>query len=81
MRRMSERRSDLGDAAFITIERVEDIPVFASEGEEHRFWETHGLSDTLWDTAEPFEPDELPAPRAPASPVVIHAVAERGENR
>jgi hypothetical protein len=46
----------------MTVERVEDIPTFASEDEEHAFGETHELSDALWDAAEPFEPDELPAP-------------------
>ena len=65
------KRSDTTDL-FTTIERVEDIPVFASEDEEHVFWKTHDLSDALWDAAEPFDLEELPAPRALATPVVIH---------
>jgi hypothetical protein len=54
-----------------TIDRLEDIPAFASEEEEHAFWATHEFSDALWDQAEPFEPNELPHPRALARPIVI----------
>lgn len=54
-----------------TIDRLEDIPAFASEEEEHAFWATHELSDALWDQAEPFEPDELPRPRPATRQIVI----------
>lgn len=46
---------------FTVIERLEDIPAFSSEDEEHAFWATHELSDALWDQAEPFAEGELPA--------------------
>jgi hypothetical protein len=59
----STKQPDVRGPAFTTIEHVEDIPAFASADEEHGLWETHELSDALWDSAEPFEPDELPAPR------------------
>ncbi len=45
-----------------TIQRLEDIPVFRNEAEEHAFWAAHELSDRLWEQAEPFAPDELPPP-------------------
>ncbi len=48
-----------------TVDRIEEIPSFADEAEEHAFWATHELSDTLWDQAEPLQPDELPTPTAP----------------
>jgi hypothetical protein len=69
---MRTKRSTTKGPPFTTIERVEDIPVFADEDEEHAFWETHELSDALWDSAEPFEPEEIPARRASTTPVVIH---------
>ena len=46
------------------IRRLEDIPRFANEDEEHAFWASHELSDRLWDEAEALGPDELPPPRA-----------------
>jgi len=45
------------------IHRIEDIPPFANEAEEHAFWASHELSDELWSRAEPLRPDELPPPR------------------
>jgi hypothetical protein len=59
-------------SVFSTVERLEDIPAFRSEDEEHAFWETHELGEALLDSAEPFGIDELPAPHAPVTPVVIH---------
>ena len=54
-----------------TIHRVEEIPPFSDEAEEHAFWATHELSDDLWGRAEPLEADELPPPRPATTPVVI----------
>jgi hypothetical protein len=68
---MRMKRSDTTGSAYTTVERMEDIPAFNSEDEEHAFWETHELSDALWDSAEPFAVDELPPPRTPATSVVI----------
>src|SRR5437667_10225047 len=54
-----------------TVQRLEDIPRFAGEAEEHAFWATHELDEALWDQAEPFGPDELPPPRSATKPVAI----------
>lgn len=32
-----------------TVYSLEKIPLFKSEDEERRFWETHSLSTKLWD--------------------------------
>jgi CopG antitoxin of type II toxin-antitoxin system len=53
------------------IHRIDEIPAFANEAEEHAFWVTHELSDELWDAAEPLEPGELPAPRSKTRSVAI----------
>jgi hypothetical protein len=57
--------------AVIVIERLEDIPVFQNEAEEHAFWAEHEFSDDLWEHAEPFAPDELPRPRPATKPKVM----------
>ena len=46
-----------------TIYRIQDVPAFMKEAEEHAFWATHEMSDGLWDRAEPLEPGELPPAR------------------
>jgi hypothetical protein len=46
------------------IRRLQDIPSFANEAEEHAFWASHELSDELWSRAEPLKPDELPPARS-----------------
>ena len=53
------------------VHRLEDIPAFAEEAEEHAFWATHELAPDVWKRAEPLEPDELPAPRSTTRPVAI----------
>lgn len=50
---------------------LDEIPPVGTEAEEHAFWATHEFSDTLWEQAEPLEPDQLPKPRAETVPVVI----------
>jgi uncharacterized protein (DUF4415 family) len=37
------------------VERIEDIPDFANEDEEHQFWSTHTFSEALMDQAKPIE--------------------------
>jgi len=49
---------------MIPVRRLEDIPDFRNEAEEHAFWSNHEFSDELADQAEPFEDGELPPPRA-----------------
>ena len=36
----------------VTIERMEDIPSFASEAEERAFWDTHDLAGHLFERAD-----------------------------
>ena len=45
------------------IHRLEDIPAFRDEAEEHAFWAEHEFSDELWESAQLLEPGELPEPR------------------
>ena len=44
------------------VHSLADIPPFASEAEESAYWQTHALSDELWDTLSPVPEDELPPP-------------------
>ena len=53
---------------MIVIHSLDEIPHFADEEEEHRFWSTHDLSEALMDQAEPVPDDELPPPRAEQRP-------------
>ena len=46
-----------------------EIPAFASEEEEHRFWQTHELADELWDQLPAVPEEELPGPRTKPVPV------------
>ena len=59
------------DQAFTTIYHLEDIPAFADEEEEHKFWASHEFSDELWDQAHPLMPHEAPTPRAETARVTI----------
>jgi hypothetical protein len=58
------------------IERMEDIPAFASEDEEHRFWSTHSFSNALLDQMQPV-PEEGDDFFPPARPRVARSVALR----
>jgi predicted DNA binding CopG/RHH family protein len=53
------------------IERLEDIPVFASEAEEANFWAQHQLSDALLAAMEPLDEQVLPPPRPRTTPVAV----------
>lgn len=53
------------------VERIADIPAFANEDEEHRYWSTHGLGNALLDTMEPVEGEGFPPPRPRTKPVPI----------
>ena len=57
------------DSAMTSIHSMDEIPMFASEDEEHRFWQTHELTDELWDTLPAVPEDELPRPRTKPVPV------------
>ena len=48
---------------YIVIHSLDEIPDFASEKEEAEFWDTHELSDELWDQLPRVPEDELPPPR------------------
>ena len=47
------------DRPMITIEDVSDIPLFATEDEEHEYWGMHDVSDEIMAQAEPFSDEEL----------------------
>lgn len=66
---MSDNTQGRQDLAVVS--RLQDIPDFGSEAEEHAFWATHELADDLWDQAEPLERDELPPPRSSTKSVAI----------
>ena len=53
------------------VERLEDIPAFATEEEEHRYWATHTLSKALLNQMGPVEDGFLPPPRPHTKPVPI----------
>ena len=52
------------DRPFITVHRVEDIPAFADEEEEHEFWGVHELGPELFDRPEATAGRTLPLPPA-----------------
>lgn len=58
-------------------ERLNEIPDFASEAEEHAFWATHEFSGALLDQADPLEADELPPPQVRAAQSPKPAARER----
>lgn len=45
------------------VRSLNDIPANMSDEEEVRFWETHTLSEELWDSLPKVSDDELPIPR------------------
>lgn len=53
------------------VQSVEDIPAFASEEEEARFWSEHGFGKQMLDRMEPIGEDWLPPPRARTRPVSV----------
>ena len=53
------------------VERLEDIPAFATEDEEHRYWATHALSKALLNQMGPVDDGFLPPPRPRTKPVPI----------
>ncbi len=55
--------------AMTLVHTMDEIPVFVSEDEEHRFWQTHELADELWDALPPVPEAELPQPRTKPVPV------------
>ena len=53
------------------IHSLDEIPEFASEEEEARFWSTHSLGQSLLDSAEPPPPDEMPLVRGTVRPIAV----------
>ena len=53
------------------VERLEDIPAFAAEDEEHRYWAIHTLSEALLNQMGPVEDGFLAPPRPRTRPVPI----------
>ena len=42
---------------MITARSLDEIPSFASEAEESAYWQTHALSEELWETLPPVPED------------------------
>jgi hypothetical protein len=57
---------------MITIEREENIPIFASEDEEHEYWGVHDFSEELWEKLEFHDDAGLPPPLAETFPVEVY---------
>lgn len=56
-------------SAMQPIHSMDEIPAFASEHEEHLFWQTHTIADELWNTMPTVPAQELPQPRTKPVPV------------
>ncbi len=63
-------------ASKTVVERAEDIPTFASEQEEARYWSEHELGDEMLGSMEPLADDVLPTPRTAARPVSVRFEAQ-----
>jgi hypothetical protein len=53
------------------VHSLSEIPPFASEAEESAYWQTHALSEELWDTLPPVPEDELLPPRARTRSIAV----------
>ena len=53
------------------IQSLDEIPEFATEEEEARFWSTHSLGQGLLDRAGAAPPDEMPPVRGPERPIAV----------
>jgi CopG antitoxin of type II toxin-antitoxin system len=56
---------------LIRVDDLNDVPNFANEDEEAKFWGTHSLSERALDQMGPLDDDELPPPRERTRPVAI----------
>lgn len=64
--RQPKRRAQIEDKEEETRIPVDcdEIPAFADEEEEARFWKTHTLADAFWQRAHPIPENELPIDRS-----------------
>lgn len=62
---------EAGASQLKQVNRPEDIPTFASEAEEARFWSEHELGDEMLERMQPLGDDVLPPPRAQTRPVSV----------
>jgi hypothetical protein len=53
------------------IHRMEEIPHFQTEEEEHEFWATHGFSQELLARAEPIPDHDRPQPGGRTRPITV----------
>lgn len=53
------------------VQSLADIPTFASEEEEARYWATHSLGDAILDQMDSLDDGFLPPPRSRSRPVPI----------
>ena len=56
------------DEGLEIVERLEDVPAFAHEDDEARYWATHALGDAILDQMGPVEDGFLPSPRPRTTP-------------
>jgi hypothetical protein len=66
---MAKRKQEAQD--FETVHRLEDIPDFQSEEEEHAFWSSHEFGEEVLNAAQPLARDGLPPPRARTKNVAV----------
>jgi predicted DNA binding CopG/RHH family protein len=56
---------------MMTVKSLNEIPHFNSEQEEAAYWQTHALSQVLWDTLQPASEEDLPPPRPRTRSVAV----------
>lgn len=54
-----------------TVASLDEIPRFSSEQEEAAYWQTHALSEELWDTLSPAAEEDLPRARPRTRSVAV----------
>ena len=71
---MTDTKENITDEGFAIIDRMADVPQFASEAEEAEFWSTHTFSEALLDEFQPVPEegdDVLPPARKSTSAVSV----------
>ena len=56
------------DRPLLIVERPADVPLFASEAEEHEYWGTHEMGDAWFDTGTQIPADQRPPVRVRREP-------------
>jgi len=64
-------RPPRGGGELTVVERTQDIPVFSNEHDEHLYWETHRLADSIFDQMGPEDDGILPPVQPRTTPIPI----------